>query len=154
MHNRCYDWNRVWIGNQTLHSIRDNFKHVENGVLNCSLASNLWSSLVMANGRFWNLFIFWIMPHVLQEDEHDMGIDTVSSVSQSTAKHPLPELEIFCYLLFLIFLIDEKKYSEVSLLSFFPLLWNTLPSSIFLILKAFSFVFFRLKLVRQPALTV
>lgn len=58
------------------------------------------------------------MPHVLQEDEHDMEIDTASSVSQSAAKHPLPELEIFCYLLFLIFLIDEKKYNEVSTILF------------------------------------
>ena len=36
------------------------------------------------------------------------------SVTQAPAKHPLPELEIYCYLLVLIFLIDQKKYNEVK----------------------------------------
>lgn len=37
----------------------------------------------------------------------------VDSATQPPAKHPLPEIEIFCYLILLIFLIDQKKYGEV-----------------------------------------
>ncbi|KAK9164573.1 hypothetical protein Syun_005475 [Stephania yunnanensis] len=48
------------------------------------------------------------------EDEHDMEVDTASSVAQSPVKHSLPELEIYCYLLVLIFLIDQKKFSEAK----------------------------------------
>ena len=49
-----------------------------------------------------------------QEDEQEMEVDSVTSVTQAPAKHPLPELEIYCYLLVLIFLIDQKKYNEVK----------------------------------------
>lgn len=91
---------------------------------------------------------------MLQEDELRMDIDIASSVSQSTAKHPLPELEIFCYLLVLIFLIDEKKYNEVSTSLFSSLMKHPSLSMTSLIPKAFSFVLFRLKLVRQRALAV
>ncbi|KAI9180629.1 hypothetical protein LWI28_006804 [Acer negundo] len=49
-----------------------------------------------------------------KEDEHDMEVDTASSITQAPVKHSLPEIEIFCYLLVLIFLIDKKKYSEAK----------------------------------------
>lgn len=42
-----------------------------------------------------------------------MEVDTATSVSQASGKHLLPELEIYCYLLLLLFLIDQKKYNEV-----------------------------------------
>lgn len=42
-----------------------------------------------------------------------MEVDTATSVTQAPGKHLLPELEIYCYLLVLIFLIDQKRYSEV-----------------------------------------
>jgi 26S proteasome regulatory subunit N3 len=43
-----------------------------------------------------------------------MEVDTVTSANQAPVKHLLPELEIFCYLLVLLFLIDQKKYNEVG----------------------------------------
>ncbi|KAM7479463.1 hypothetical protein LguiA_027676 [Lonicera macranthoides] len=49
-----------------------------------------------------------------KEDEHDMEVDTASSTTQAPVKHSLPELEIYCYLLVLIFLIDQKKYPEAK----------------------------------------
>ncbi|OMO74540.1 hypothetical protein CCACVL1_16626 [Corchorus capsularis] len=49
-----------------------------------------------------------------KEDEHEMEVDTATSASQAPAKHSLPELEIYCYLLVLIFLIDQKKYNEAK----------------------------------------
>ncbi|KAJ6906425.1 26S proteasome non-ATPase regulatory subunit 3 [Populus alba x Populus x berolinensis] len=49
-----------------------------------------------------------------KEDEHEMEVDTATSVTQAPAKHPLPELEIYCYLLVLIFLIDQKKHNEAK----------------------------------------
>ncbi|KAM0055028.1 hypothetical protein Hdeb2414_s0006g00201371 [Helianthus debilis subsp. tardiflorus] len=42
-----------------------------------------------------------------------MEVDTASSATQTTVKHS-PELEIYCYLLVLIFLIDQKKYNEAK----------------------------------------
>ncbi|XP_044490649.1 probable 26S proteasome non-ATPase regulatory subunit 3 [Mangifera indica] len=48
------------------------------------------------------------------EDDNEMEIDTVSSVAQLPVKHSLPEIEIYCYLLVLIFLIDKKKYDEAK----------------------------------------
>ncbi|XP_031130761.1 probable 26S proteasome non-ATPase regulatory subunit 3 [Ipomoea triloba] len=47
-------------------------------------------------------------------DEHDMEVDTATSATQAPVKHSVPELEIYCYLLVLIFLIDQKKYSEAK----------------------------------------
>jgi 26S proteasome regulatory subunit N3 len=35
--------------------------------------------------------------------------------TQISIKHGLPEIEIYCYLLVLIFLIDQKKYDDVRL---------------------------------------
>lgn len=44
-----------------------------------------------------------------------MEVDAATSAIQTpTTKHLLPELEIYCYLLVLLFLIDQKKYNEVS----------------------------------------
>ncbi|KAL5982978.1 hypothetical protein ACLOJK_017058 [Asimina triloba] len=48
------------------------------------------------------------------EGEQDMEIDTATSATQGPAKHSLPELEIYCYLLVLIFLIDQKRYNEAK----------------------------------------
>lgn len=50
-----------------------------------------------------------------KDDEHDMDVDTAASVVQGPAKHCIPELEIFCYLIVLIYLIDQKRYNEVTL---------------------------------------
>nr|ABR16257.1 unknown [Picea sitchensis] len=51
-----------------------------------------------------------------KEDEKDMEVDSPSSTSQTVpSKHTiLPELEIFAYLLVLIFLIDQKQYNEAK----------------------------------------
>ncbi|XP_075476816.1 putative 26S proteasome non-ATPase regulatory subunit 3 [Primulina tabacum] len=49
-----------------------------------------------------------------KEDENDMEVDSATSSAQAPAKHSLPEIEIFCYLLVLIFLIDQKRYSEAK----------------------------------------
>ncbi|KAG0457040.1 hypothetical protein HPP92_021865 [Vanilla planifolia] len=50
-----------------------------------------------------------------KEDEHDMDVDSASSAAQQGhAKHSLPEIEIYCYLLVLIFLIDQKRYDEAK----------------------------------------
>ncbi|GAV77319.1 PCI domain-containing protein/Rpn3_C domain-containing protein [Cephalotus follicularis] len=48
------------------------------------------------------------------EGEHDMEVDTATSATQAHAKSPLQELEVYCYLLVLIFLIDQKKYNEAK----------------------------------------
>lgn len=50
-----------------------------------------------------------------------MEVDTATSVTQASGKHSLPELEIYCYLLVLIFLIDTKRYNEVEGLLLFNL---------------------------------
>ncbi|KAK9165074.1 hypothetical protein Scep_000265 [Stephania cephalantha] len=55
-----------------------------------------------------------LVSYLPREDEHDMEVDTASSVAQPPVKHSLPELEIYCYLLVLIFLIDQKKFSEAK----------------------------------------
>lgn len=40
--------------------------------------------------------------------------DAATSAVQAPAKHILPELEIYCYLLVILFLIDQKRYDEVE----------------------------------------
>lgn len=50
----------------------------------------------------------------MKDDQNDMEVDTASSAAQAAVKYS-PELEIYCYLLVLIFLIDQKKYNEVSI---------------------------------------
>ncbi|GER55229.1 26S proteasome regulatory subunit S3 [Striga asiatica] len=44
-----------------------------------------------------------------KRDEHNMEVDNIAHT-----KHALPELEIYCYLLVLIFLIDQKRYNEAK----------------------------------------
>jgi hypothetical protein len=47
-----------------------------------------------------------------KEDGSEMDVDTTPQVS---IKHGLPEIKIYCYLVILIFLIDNKKYDEECL---------------------------------------
>ncbi|KAF3796497.1 putative 26S proteasome non-ATPase regulatory subunit 3 [Nymphaea thermarum] len=49
-----------------------------------------------------------------KDDIHDMEIDTASSAAQAPIKYSFPELEIYSYLLVLIFLIDHKQYEEAK----------------------------------------
>lgn len=42
-----------------------------------------------------------------------MEIDIGTSATQAPSRYSLPEVEIYCYLLLLIFLIDQKRYNEV-----------------------------------------
>ncbi|KAG1361972.1 26S proteasome non-ATPase regulatory subunit 3 [Cocos nucifera] len=49
-----------------------------------------------------------------KDEEHDMDVDTATSAAQGPAKYSLPEIEIYCYLLVLIFLIDQKRYNEAK----------------------------------------
>ena len=42
-----------------------------------------------------------------------MDVDVAAPAAQVSIKHGLPEIEIYYYLLVLIFLIDHKKYDEV-----------------------------------------
>ncbi|XP_015575982.1 probable 26S proteasome non-ATPase regulatory subunit 3 isoform X2 [Ricinus communis] len=49
-----------------------------------------------------------------KENEHDMEVDSATSATRTPPKHTLPELEIYCYLLVLLFLIDRKKYNEAK----------------------------------------
>ncbi|KAE8668987.1 putative 26S proteasome non-ATPase regulatory subunit 3 [Hibiscus syriacus] len=46
-----------------------------------------------------------------------MEVDTATSAAQRPAKHSLLELEIYCYLLVLIFLIGQQKYDESKVYS-------------------------------------
>lgn len=46
-----------------------------------------------------------------------MDVDEATSAVRIPSKHPAPELEVYCYLLVLIFLIDQRRYDEVSSLS-------------------------------------
>lgn len=41
-----------------------------------------------------------------------MEVDTTAASVQTSAKHSIPEIEIYCYLLVLLFLIDQKRYDE------------------------------------------
>lgn len=43
-----------------------------------------------------------------------MEVDTATSAVQTSGKSTLPELEIFCYLIVLLFLIDQKLYNEAK----------------------------------------
>ncbi|KAJ3692821.1 hypothetical protein LUZ60_011916 [Juncus effusus] len=44
------------------------------------------------------------------KESDEMELDTGLQITQAPAKHVLPEMEIYCYLLVLIFLIDKKQY--------------------------------------------
>ncbi|XP_049415663.1 probable 26S proteasome non-ATPase regulatory subunit 3 [Solanum stenotomum] len=48
----------------------------------------------------------------LPQDRHDSQVHVETPATES--KHLLPELEMFCYLLVLIFLIDQKKYNKAK----------------------------------------
>lgn len=48
-----------------------------------------------------------------------MEVDTASSATQAPSKHPPAELEIYCYFILLLFLVDHKKYTEVCLFCVF-----------------------------------
>ncbi|AQK58995.1 26S proteasome non-ATPase regulatory subunit 3 homolog A [Zea mays] len=48
------------------------------------------------------------------EDDTEMDVDAAAPATQISIKHGLPEIEIYCYLLVLIFLIDHKKYDEAK----------------------------------------
>ena len=67
-----------------------------------------------------------------QDDDNEMDVDTATSATQAPIKHSLPELEIYCYLLVLIFLIDQKKYSEVGIM----IISNLLIYFLFLIVSS------------------
>ncbi|KAI5407961.1 26S proteasome non-ATPase regulatory subunit 3 A, variant 2, partial [Lathyrus oleraceus] len=59
-----------------------------------------------------------------KEDDHEMEVDAATSAIQTpTTKHLLPELEIYCYLLVLLFLIDQKKYNEAKACSSASVAW-------------------------------
>ncbi|KAG5147259.1 hypothetical protein JHK82_014140 [Glycine max] len=58
-----------------------------------------------------------------KDDDHEMEVDAATSAIQTPAKHLLPELEIYCYLLVLLFLIDQKKYSEAKACSSASIVW-------------------------------
>ncbi|KAL4333043.1 hypothetical protein GQ457_07G021460 [Hibiscus cannabinus] len=49
-----------------------------------------------------------------EEDEHSMDVDTETSAGLAPTKRLLPEVEIYCSLLVLLFLIDQKKYDEAK----------------------------------------
>ncbi|XP_073039396.1 probable 26S proteasome non-ATPase regulatory subunit 3 [Primulina eburnea] len=82
------------------------------------LRKNLMTSVLSA------FLIFVLVPgsevhsrlssYLRKEDENDMEVDSATSSAQAPAKHSLPEIEIYCYLLVLIFLIDQKRYSEAK----------------------------------------
>ncbi|MCD7456479.1 26S proteasome non-ATPase regulatory subunit 3 [Datura stramonium] len=48
----------------------------------------------------------------LPQDRHDIQVDVEMPATE--AKHLVPELVIYCYLLVLIFLIDQNKYNEAK----------------------------------------
>jgi hypothetical protein len=52
---------------------------------------------------------------IFQEDDTEMDVDAAAPATLVAIKHGLPEIEIYCYLLVLIFLVDQKKYDEVHL---------------------------------------
>ncbi|KAM0890677.1 hypothetical protein ACQ4PT_026890 [Festuca glaucescens] len=49
-----------------------------------------------------------------KEDETEMDVDATAPATQISIKQGLPEIEIYCCLLVLIFLIDQKKYDEAK----------------------------------------
>lgn len=49
-----------------------------------------------------------------KEHEHEMEVDTAVFTVQAPVKHMLPGLEIYCYLLVLLFLVDQKRYEEAK----------------------------------------
>jgi 26S proteasome regulatory subunit N3 len=74
-----------------------------------------------------------------------MDVDIVAPVAQVSIKHGLTEIEIYCYLLVLIFLIDHKKYDEVC---------HGISSTSSSFVKHTNLIFYRLKHVPTLALLV
>ena len=74
-----------------------------------------------------------------------MEVDTATSAIQTPARHLLPELEIYCYLLVLLFLIDQKKYKEVgyNLLRYFQSFYFLLNAGY--MLNYYYYYFFKAK---------
>lgn len=83
-----------------------------------------------------------------------MEVDTATSAVQTSGKHLLPELEIYCYLLVLLYLIDQKKYNEVRFvfMNFYYLLPLRAKSTWLNCRGSFALFSFRLKLVPQQVL--
>lgn len=83
-----------------------------------------------------------------------MELDTATSAAQITAEHLLPELEIYSYLLVLLFLIDQKKYNEVGFvyMDFYYIFRLLVKSNVLICSVSFALFSFRLKLVPQPVL--
>lgn len=68
----------------------------------------------------WNVaeFLDNMVSFQIEKGEKDMDVDTPPTGGQSHFSHKqtvLPEVEIFCYLLVIIFLIDQKELDEVGL---------------------------------------
>ncbi|KAG9457722.1 hypothetical protein H6P81_002230 [Aristolochia fimbriata] len=55
-----------------------------------------------------------LISYLPKDAVEDMEIDTATSAAQGPLKHSLPEIEIYCHLLVLIFLIDHKLYNEAK----------------------------------------
>ena len=81
-----------------------------------------------------------------------MDVDIATSGTQTIAKHSLPELEIYCYFLVLIFLIDQKIYNEVTWLDKGPFFFNLFPPPKSLWFLTLLLISLRLKLVPCLAL--
>lgn len=60
------------------------------------------------------VFKLVILSLAVQEDDQVLEMDTATSTAQTQAKQLSPELEIYCYLIVLLFLIDQKKYNMVG----------------------------------------
>lgn len=79
-----------------------------------------------------------------------MEVDTATSAIQTPAKQLLPELEIYYYLLVLLFLINQKRYNEVGYCMLIIL--STSPTHDLLYAVDASIFHFRPKLVPRQAL--
>ena len=80
-----------------------------------------------------------------QEDKNDMDVDTTTSGTQTIAKHPL---HARARDLLLIFLIDQKRYNEVTWLDKGPFFFNLFPPPKSLWFLTLLLMSLRLKLVR------
>ncbi|CAH9106883.1 unnamed protein product, partial [Cuscuta epithymum] len=77
--------------------------------LNASVVSSFlnYALTTPAGSELHTQLAAYLMPLILlNEDEADMEVDTT--------KQPVPDLEIYCYLLVLIHLIDQRKYDEAK----------------------------------------
>ncbi|KAK4275076.1 hypothetical protein QN277_018215 [Acacia crassicarpa] len=66
---------------------------------------------VACSGSEPNARFFAYLP---EEECYEMEVDTATSTVQASAKHLSPEMEMYCYLLILLFLIDQKRYKEAK----------------------------------------